>query len=401
MPQLSDLIGKRTEKKFVKKSYRPWDLSGTGSIDTPIEQKQEAKVHELTSENEITGNESGNITDNNQVTTKEQPGNNKVTPRKRPDNNQATTREHLDNKTDNGMDNILTVNYLTDTIKKLTGIQKNIFLHIINICTLRGALDTGNILTSDLALAANCSFGSAKTSLIRLLDKKLIIRHQGKACRGGHMVLGITKEIQAGAIQAQKSLFNPLKTLNPDNITGNNSSYSSSNSYNINTTTSLPSEWEQIDLTPLMHIGFSKTQLTQLFERQLNTPEIIQASINHFAFALDYNLKVKIYAEPLNVLMGVLRKGGVWFEKNYVSPKEKALSELLEHKKLEAERLQKLEKDLIEEGFKIWIAKLSVEEKEDILGAQPRSRLLSGVIAEKADRGHLFQHFMDNVHGKD
>ena len=32
MPQISDLVEK---KKFVKKTFRPWDLSGTGTLDTP------------------------------------------------------------------------------------------------------------------------------------------------------------------------------------------------------------------------------------------------------------------------------------------------------------------------------------------------------------------------------
>ena len=133
------------------------------------------------------------------------------------------------------------------------------------------------------------------------------------------MMLGITKEIQGAAIQAQKSLFNPLKSLNsdntPSNITGNNSTYSSSNSYNINTTTVLPEEWEQIDITQLISIGFSKTQLLQLFQKQLNTPDVIQESIYHFAFCLENNPKAKAYSDPLNVLMGVLRKSGAWLKR--------------------------------------------------------------------------------------
>lgn len=290
------------------------------------------------------------------------------------------------------------------TIKKLTGIQKNIFLYIINVCTARGALDTGNILSADLANASNCSFGSAKTSLNRLVDKHLVVRHQGKACRGGHMVLGITKEIQAAAIQAQKALFNPLKLSNTDNVTSNkmsnNGSYSSSIYNNKNTTTILPDEWKKIDFSSLSEIGFSETQLRQLYQSNATTPEIVQESINHFAYGLEYNPKLKTYPDPLNVLMGVLRKSGNWVEKNYVSPKERALQQLLERRQQESQRLQELEKKLIEEESKIWLNNLSNEEKERILSSMPKNSLMSKTLAEKANEGHLLNYFKTGVYGK-
>src|SRR6476620_3523449 len=98
MPDLSELIKKR---KFVKREYRPWDLSGTGTVDanpsspTPIEiiadptphpenQSEPAvysapKVSTLTSDNipaKKTGNKTDNVSDNKQVTIRQQPGNN-------------------------------------------------------------------------------------------------------------------------------------------------------------------------------------------------------------------------------------------------------------------------------------------------------------------------------------
>lgn len=423
MPQLSDLIEKR---KFVKKEYRPWDLSGQGTvdhkekpeeptqskttvtIDNPpvIEPKQEVIVQSIlqnTFIQEETGNDSGNTTDNKQVTIKKQRDNIKITAVKQPDNIQVTTREQPDNSIGNITGNAESLPYLIDSVKKLAGIQKNILFYILNVCAARGVLDTGNILSSDLANAANCSIGSAKTSLIRLLEKRLVVRLPGKASRGGHMVLGITREIQSAAIQAQQALYNPLKLSPLDNVTGNvtnnmNTYSSSIYNKNITTTASLPNHWEQIDISPLINIGFSKTQLSQLIEK--NTSDIVQESINHFAYALENNPKVKAYSDPLNVLMGVLRKGQVWFEKNYISPKEKALEELLQFKKTEAERIALLEKNILEEEYKIWTQTLSDVDRQQILSAAPKTTMINKGIAEKVNEGHLLQYFKDHIQNK-
>ena len=258
-------------------------------------------------------------------------------------------------------------------------------MYIIQICSARGALDTGNILSSDLANAANCSPGSAKTSLNRLIDKHVVIRHEGKACKGGYMVLGITSEIQAAALQAQQSLFNPFKSSHPDNRTGNtlgnNISYSSS-SLNINkTTTSLPDEWKSIDFEPLQKIGFSETQLKQLFESNTTAPEIVQESIYHLAFALEHSAKTKAYPDPLNIFMGVLRKGNRWNEPAYVSPKELALRQILEERRKKKEEFDAMIKELVDLEFPEWRKNLSDEDVKLIVPADTLRTNLTPAIA--------------------
>ena len=415
MPQLSDLVEKR---KFVKKEYRPWDLSGTGTVDgkeklaepvrTPVthaieliesEEKQvtiEPSILISAIEQVNQGNETGNITSNKRVTIKEQSENIQITQQKQQDNIKVTIREHSSNVLNNITSNTEGLAYFIDSIKKLTGIQKNIFFYIINVCSARGALDTGNILSADLANAANCSIGSAKTSLIRLLDKHLILRLQGKASRGGHMVLGITKEIQAATIQAQQALFNPLKMSVTDNITGNitnnNSSYSSSIYKNNNTTTSLPDEWKKINIELLHHIGFSETQLRQLHSSNMTTPEIVQEAINLFAYSLEHNDKVKAYGDPLNVLMGVLRKGQRWNEPNYISPKELALRKMLDEKRKRKEQYDAMIKELVELEFPDWKKKLTENEVKQIV---PADILKMNMIS--ATQAALRTYFIENV----
>jgi hypothetical protein len=425
MPQLSDLVKMRTDKKFTKKEYRPWDLSGSGTVDNmnpvePINIQQQPSIlvtsavpaleplPQLEVDTEVklikTDNELSNDSDNNQITIRQQLNNNQITAEKQPDHKKVTTGKQRDYQTDNELDHNDDIVLLGDHIRKLTGIQKKIFFYIVDLCTSRGQLDTGVVLTNDLTIIANCSFGSAKTSLSRLVDKNLILRKRGKASRGGHIVLAITKEIQAAAVQSQRFNISPSIRGLTDNINDNkldnNISYSSNSYLNNNITTKLPPNWEEIDFSILSDIGFSKTQLLQLYNKQLNTPEIIQESINHFAFALKNNKKVSAYPEPLNVLMGVLRKGMNWFEQNYVSPREKALENFLLQKKQEAERIQFLEKLLLEQEFKIWITQLSDSEKNTILGSAPKSNLLSKNLADKTNEGFLLQYFKDNIYNK-
>lgn len=121
----------------------------------------------------------------------------------------------------------------------------------------------------------------------------------------------------------------------------------------------LPEEWKKIDFFQLRIINFSETQLIQLYEGNLNSPDIIQESINHFAFGLENNEKFKAYKEPLNVLMGVLRKGGAWIEPNYESPKQKALRDFVEQKKKEKENYDAIIQALAEIEFPSWKKTLS------------------------------------------
>jgi hypothetical protein len=414
MPQLSDLVEKR---KFIKKEYRPWDLSGTGTVDgkeiinqsigpeattaiapqLPVIPEKNVPIKGWPSIDATTIQAteiSDNKTGNNQVTTKKQPGNIKITTKKQPDNIKVTTREHTNNVLDNNTGNIEELAYLIESIKKLSGIQKNIFFYIINICSARGVLDTGNVLSSDLANTANCTVGSAKTSLIRLIEKRLILRLQGKASRGGHMLLGITKEIQAASIQAQQILFNPLKMIKTDNITGNitNNILAYSSSIYKNTTTSLPEEWKKINFELLGPIGFSETQLCQLHDSNMTSPEIVQDAINRFAYSLQHSDKVKAYTDPLNVLMGVLRKGQRWNEPNYVTPKEIALRQMLEEKRNQKEQFDAMVKELIELEFPDWKRKLTEEQIKQMVPADTLKTNLTPAI-----HSALRVYFTENI----
>jgi hypothetical protein len=470
MPQLSDILEKRAEKKFVKKNYRPWDLTGSNpesqditnaapektKANSQAEQKpnpskksdkkiassliKKTSTPQPSSEQGEYNSDSVDdnvqkVSGNKEVTYREQTGNKEVTYREQTGNTsgniQVTYRQQTGNDLGNNLGNDLGNNLgnnlgnkdeldvLIEEVKKLSGLQEKIFFFMVELCLSRGLLDTGKIYTHDLASVANCSIGSAKTSIIRLLEKGVMQRRPGKSSRGGHIAIQFSQAIFQAALHVQQEkarqhIFqstNSIKNNHLGNDLGNNLGNNLGNDLGNNpppissssiktTTTALPENWENIDHSPLNHIGFHKTQIYQLYERELNTPEIIQESIHHFAFALENNPKAKAYDDPLNVIMGVLRKGGMWHEKNYVSPKEKALADLVEFKKQEAERLAILEKQLINEEFRLWQNNLDPIKKETILQAAPKSQYLSKTMMEKTYDAFLLEYFKNNIYQK-
>lgn len=436
MPDLNEILKDRRTKKFVKKNYRPWDLSGQSNENETIvedvavdgsnpqldnkdysedkDSRQEIVVNKLITlpaveentpvnivslmtKNLIEANEISslqytetlshldNTLDNSRETNEEQLDNNKITNREHSDNapktDRVTNREHTDNSLD--------PTTLYNKIFNLTGIQRKILDLVAEICSSRNVLETGPLETSKIAKHINTSVDSVKTSIKRLIDKGFIFRNTGRRARGGFVSFYIQQEI-LDIVNEQKKIFVVHSSqLNSYNVyreqLENNYAYISSNN-KINTITKskeiIPEEWSNVDYESLHHIGFSKTQIMQLIDKA--DPNIVQESINHFAFGLENNQKLKKYDDPLNVLMGVLRKGQAWFEKDYRSPKEIAQLQLIEIKKAEIERKKQIEEEMYKLAFDEWqnnLGKQKIEELATTLRKKgdltPRNALLS------------------------
>jgi hypothetical protein len=165
-----------------------------------------------------------------------------------------------------------------------------------------------------------------------------------------------------------------------------------SSSINKITTTNIPNDWERIDFEPLKKIGFSFTHLHQLLDSHMTTPEIVQDSIQHFSHALENNDKVKAYKDPLNVLMGVLRKGQRWYESNYIPPQELALRQILEETRKRKESVNSMLKELIDLEFPEWRRKISNEDISKIVPAETLKSKLSPAIDSA-----LRHYFVENI----
>ena len=401
MPKLNKIINERDSKKFVKKSYRPWDLTGESNFSNNQEHAsfENMNTHVTKTENNLLSTppidiELDNNTGIKRVTNTEQQESNQRTIGEQSDYKEISAknefREHIDINID--------PRTLRNQILKLSGVQKNILNFIVDICSLRDALDTGPIETATIATCVSTTPGTVKISLRRIIDKGFVIRNKGKQAKGGYIHLALTKEVYDTVLKMRESKNRPLNQAEILNsiryqLENAHSPISSSN-YQKTITTSkkqelLPNEWLEIDYEALSHIGFSKIQIKQLIDK--NEPQVVQLSIDHFAYGLEHNPKFNKYVEPLNVLMGVLRKGEGWFEQDYRSPKEIALQKLMENKKAEIERRKKLEEEIYSVLLQEWIDTLAPNKIEEIA---PNTRHQGDITPPKAK---LSNYFKENI----
>jgi len=262
--------------------------------------------------------------------------------------------------------------HILKVLRKTSGYQQKIMEQITaHIKSLKEITNTINIPISTLAKRISSDKDVARTSIKRLQQKLILLKAKGERGRHGSTYVLVPDFVIKECI----NLFDctPLSLdeigyINRNEYRNDNPLYSSNN-INITTKTAedLPENWSSINIEPLKEIGFSVTQLRQLYLKALNTPEVVQESINHFAFGLGNNPNLKKYSEPLNVLMGVLRKGQLWTESNYVSPQEIAQQQLLALKKAETDRLKKLEEETYKIAFEAWKIDISDKEVEKII----------------------------------
>lgn len=417
MPDLQDILKHRDAKKFTKKAYRPWDLSGGPAPSAEDDKAEQDSETTLLANAEIEPSEK-NVTQLNQDS-KQTPENtiqmdikkdtNKISKRYLSDSNTDIKKVTKGYQQDILMENNKkSIGYQTDIqldtakknearvpdahllnlkpafkhqeaglsqnfefeIIKLSGKQKIIFDLIIEICTTRNCLETGPLETASLACLANTTTGSLKIIIKRLIDKGIVIRHPGKNAKGGYINLGIRTETldilrtikhNKSSIYARDILYRYQKDISIDI-----QNPISSNSNKITTTEThkneqMSQEWD-INFDPLLHIGFSKTQIKQIIGK--NDPSIVQESIYHFAYGLEHNPKTKAYNDPLNVLMGVLRKGQAWIESDYRSPIEIAQEKIFEAKKAEIERKKALEENAFKLALSEWEESLTEHERQ-------------------------------------
>ena len=379
MPTFEELTNK-SKKKFKKSDYRPWNYMEEHD-------KEYGNQSELNKESFGSQLEIKSIPNDNQLEIKKE-SNNSV-PVKSKDIHKITKyKKAVEDYIDFEPNNLETV---LDTISRLTGHQKKIFLFITDRCISRAMLSTGVIQGETLMQITATTMKMVKTSIQRLVSKQLIVREKGKTGRGGFYSFKLSEIVRNAALEYKKM-------VNIDNQLGVNSESNGSHleiskrveSKKI-TKTLLPEEWRRINIYPLEEIGFNHNHLNDIFETELAEPQIVQESILHFAYGLEHeSAKYKQYDDLLNLLIGRLRKGKPWFEKNYRSPQEIAQAQILETKKNEIERKKKIEEDAFKLALSQWQEGLNKTEIDNIT-----VRKGSGDITPHATK--LSIYFRENI----
>lgn len=287
-------------------------------------------------------------------------------------------------------DNLLVVY----NFSSLVGLQRKITLFIYEACKISRGKITSPLSIEHLADACQTTKLSVQKTIQRLENKKIILRNNFKNGRGGWTQYELSDTIFQEIIQEEtqsklrtnlgqtqdKPRSEPRTELRTD--------FSSSSSYINNKTTtsgteemkSLPEEWHTIRIDSLSDIGFTTTHLAQIAQQGKLTAEIVQDSIEAFAFDLKYNQKAKtLKGSPLNYFMGIVRNGQPYAPPgNYESPQDREMRIYLETKqKIEQDRVTR-EEELMKLAFDEWDREQSEEYKQSLIPEDIRHGRLLG-----------------------
>jgi predicted transcriptional regulator len=410
MPRIDDPVA---PAKFKKKSYRPWgeDLFG----ETPITADETQNKNVQSKENYVTIEASALIEKKldtethtyNENPSKELEGNwgaekgsiggqlegalggNNGAIRKQMGNGQNHDKGAIGEQLESDLgskkgakskNSTVGFEALIDSVLVLTGHQRKILFFIVDDCISAGELTTGQISNETLRTLLNTDSDTIKSAIKRLIKKGLITRKGGKRGRGGFARYTVTDFIRKTVMQEKKKA-SIGKQLGGDlgsnwgTDRGANDSSSSSNVLKTTTTSEsiIPDEWITVDIQPLKEINFTLTHLRQIIAQQKLSPEIVQTSINAFAFDLKENAKAKkITQDPLSFFVGILRKGNPYIPpSNYESIEDKAMRLYYEKiKELEKVRSER-EKEIVEYEFVAWSEKTPEQEKKKIAPSYP------------------------------
>ncbi len=255
-----------------------------------------------------------------------------------------------------------------DAIKLLYGLQKKLLLYVAKDCKEQGKLYTKHITNYEIRILLNTSMDTVKNTVQRLVEKGIIKRKAAKKGKGGFTIFEIDENVRDAIIDIyNREAIGEQKgnQLVIDKVSYLNSSSSIDLNYNTTDYTNSTSETPlNLNLEPLVNIGLTENHINQLTKQGKLTPEQIQESINHFAFDLSHNDKAKTFKfAPLEVFMGILRKGSYYnAPSNYESQETKNKRLFLEDKLRKEQTSKELEERLKEVEWKNWSEKLTDQE---------------------------------------
>lgn len=256
-------------------------------------------------------------------------------------------------------------------VDKIVGKERNLLFYIFKKCQSIGSIETNLITTDELVKVLKIKAEHLRNLIFRLSKKSLLEISDYKNGRSGWRKFKLSKDLfqklsldenvnnmlLIGTDIVSKALAEPLASL-------------SSSSSNINTTTTeLSDEWQKIDISSLESIGLTFGHLIQLQRSGIESTEIIQDSINHFAYDLIHNHKTKeIKTTPIGYFMGIMKRAGIYTAPdNYESEKDRALRTYMETKKRQQEKQAAVETELIDLSYHEWMSGLTNDEKKLLL----------------------------------
>lgn len=290
-----------------------------------------------------------------------------------------------------------------NSFSALVGLQRNILLFLFQQSKIIRSRITQELSLFYIADQVKIKLGSVKTTLTRLEEKGFIKRVSFKNGRSGWSKYEIPDSIYNELLYietANKPSTNRTQTehkLNTElNTELNTMPLSSSSVLNIKTTTNLNEEFININFDELESVGFTKNHLYQITTRSNLPANLIQESIDAFAFDLKKNNKAASFKKrPLDVFMGLLTKGSVYLPpENYETPQQESMRLFLARKRAIIEKDKKQQEEALELAFEAWSNKKMNQPliQELISKIEPWMKKNEMVV-----RAELYSYYKENV----
>ena len=306
-------------------------------------------------------------------------------------------------------------------IDDFTGLQKELLLYlktkVINVQNKVTSVTTVN----DIIQSIGGDSGLIKQAIYRCKNKNVLSIEKRKDGRGGWCQYRLAKRLNFDSKIGDQTVINhqnqsPLYNNNNYHYYKNNDSKknpdlsvvsgASSDSLNEKPNNIEPpaienDPWLKVDYSDL-EPAFKKMHITQLRKVEDLTPELVQESINHFVWMLnnDAERKSKFSPEknPIQGLIGSLKKGNPWVEPGYIDPKVKAFDDLNAFKRKRLEEIRKRKEEAFNLDFEIW---LEETDSKVIAEIESKQGVKGKTMNDSRYRGMMKDYFKNNVYQAD
>ncbi len=218
--------------------------------------------------------------------------------------------------------------------EELVGLQRNVLVHIFEMCVRTGSRTTPPVAISNLAIALETTVSAGRKAIQRLEEKGFIVRGAFKDGRGGWTKYELKEEV--------------YKTLVLDNRTGKlepiisqsrakvdtqlepkpepSSPCSSSSSLNLNNTTTTEEPF-WLNIPERLKGQIPVNQLRGLLKAGTIDHDTLEDSLWGFAHDLEKNLVKSKTGNTMGLFFGAVRNGG-YISQQYLAQKQAELQEV-------------------------------------------------------------------------
>jgi len=323
--------------------------------------------------------------------TRDKPGTNQGQTGDKPETNRGQTRDKPE--TNQGQTGDKPTYNIDISIAQLRGVQRQILMFFYDNCVTNNSLKTQPMTLNEISHELRLKKETAKKSIQRLIDKKLIKRVLYQCGRRSFSIF-----------QFSKVTINKIRDKPGTNEAARSSSILYTNKYNTKDTTTTPlrsvsmvkrfqesvNSKIEIDISPLSDINLNHSHIQQLLKLGV-CKDIIQESINAFAYDLQngYRKKTDFKISPIAFLIGVLKNNDPYIAHLSFYNKEKQALEDLKQRKKDLDDIIYQQNKI---KFDLWLSKLSHNEQINILGLNTKE--VEKLLPEMKNK-MLFKYYVE------